>query len=54
MTRTTPSRRPTLSRGVSFAAAAGVALLAFAANSAVSPLYRVYQGEFPRRLPPPP
>jgi MFS family permease len=31
---------------VSFAAAAGIALLAFAANSAVSPLYRVYQGEF--------
>jgi predicted MFS family arabinose efflux permease len=31
---------------VSFAAAAAIALLAFAANSAASPLYRVYQGEF--------
>jgi predicted MFS family arabinose efflux permease len=46
MTRSHPSRRPTLSRGVSFAAAAAIALLAFAANSAASPLYRVYQGEF--------
>jgi MFS family permease len=31
---------------VSFAAAAAIALLAFAANSAASPLYRVYQSEF--------
>jgi MFS family permease len=31
---------------VSFAAAAAIALLAFAANSAASPLYRVYQGQF--------
>src|SRR3954469_17190616 len=46
MTRSNPSRRPTLSRGVSFAVAAAIALLAFAANSSASPLYRVYQGEF--------
>jgi MFS family permease len=46
MTRSGPSRRPTLSRGASFAAAAAIALLAFAANSAASPLYRVYQSEF--------
>src|SRR3954451_7569484 len=46
MTRSNPARRPTLSSGVSFAAAAAIALLAFAANSAASPLYRVYQGEF--------
>ena len=30
---------------MSFVAAAAIALLAFAANSAASPLYRVYQGE---------
>src|SRR5262249_31304038 len=44
--REAPSRRPTLSTSVSFAAAAGIAFLVFAANAAVSPLYRVYQAEF--------
>src|SRR3954449_7071830 len=46
MTTSNRSRRPTLSRGASCGAAGAIALLAFAANSAASPLYRVYQGEF--------
>src|SRR3954453_17860310 len=37
-----PPRRVTLSRRVSFWAAAGFAFLAFAASTAASPLYRVY------------
>src|SRR3954469_7547004 len=41
-----PSRRVTLSRRASFWAAAAVAVLAFAAGSAASPLYRVYEDEF--------
>lgn len=42
----TPPRRHALSRGPSFWAAAAIAFLAFAANAAASPLYRVYQAEF--------
>ena len=38
--------RPTLSRRTSFWAAAAFAFLAFAANTAASPLYRVYENEF--------
>src|SRR4051794_4694817 len=38
-----PSRRLTLSRGASFWAAAAFAFLAFAASTAASPLYRVYE-----------
>src|SRR4051794_32751579 len=41
-----PSRRVTLSRRASFWAVAAVAFLAFAAGSAASPLYRVYQDKF--------
>jgi MFS family permease len=41
-----PSRRSTLSRGASFSAAAAIALLGFAANTAASPLYRLYQAQF--------
>jgi len=44
--REKPSRRPALWRGLSFWAAASVAFLAFAANAAASPLYRVYQARF--------
>src|SRR3954447_16847100 len=40
------SRRPALSTAMSFRAAAAIAFLAFAANAAVSPLYRVYQVQF--------
>src|SRR3954469_20073538 len=40
------SRRLTLPPGPSFWVAAAIAFLAFAANAAVSPLYRVYQGRF--------
>ena len=40
------SRRFPLSRGPSFWVAAAIAFLAFAANAAVSPLYRVYQVMF--------
>src|SRR3954454_10867061 len=40
------SRRFLLSRESSFWAAAAIAFLAFAANAAVSPLYRVYQVQF--------
>jgi MFS family permease len=35
-----------LSKRASFWATAGVAFLAFAANAAASPLYRVYQAQF--------
>src|SRR3954470_4697767 len=38
-------RRPALSTSWSFRAAAGIAFLVFAANAAVSPLYRIYQAE---------
>src|SRR3954449_10314835 len=38
-----PSRRVTLSRRASFRAAAAIAFLAFAASTAASPLYRVYE-----------
>ena len=44
--REMPSRRPTLSTSMSFWAAAAIASLAFAANAAASPLYRVYQAKF--------
>jgi predicted MFS family arabinose efflux permease len=37
--------RPVLSRGLSFSAAAAIAFFAFAANTAASPLYRVYEAE---------
>jgi len=40
------SRRFLLPEGLSFWVAAAVAFLAFAANAAVSPLYRVYQVQF--------
>src|SRR4051794_6740354 len=40
------SRRVTLSRRASFWAAAVFAFLAFAAGSAASPLYRVYEDKF--------
>jgi MFS family permease len=40
------SRRFLLSRGLSFWGAAAVAFLAFAANAAASPLYRLYQVQF--------
>jgi MFS family permease len=39
-------RRPVLSASLSFHAAAAIAFLVFAANAAVSPLYRIYQGEY--------
>lgn len=41
-----PLRRKTLSMSTSFWAAAAIAFLAFAANAAASPLYRVYQAQF--------
>jgi Major Facilitator Superfamily len=41
-----PPRRMTLSRRASFWAAAAFGFLAFAAGSAASPLYRVYEDEF--------
>src|SRR4051794_20111822 len=41
-----PSRRVALSRRASFWAAAAFAVLAFAAGSAASPLYRVYEDKF--------
>jgi MFS family permease len=41
-----PSRRATLSTSMSFWAVAAIAFLAFAANTAASPLYRVYQVQF--------
>jgi MFS family permease len=44
--RQKPSRRPALPAGVSFWAVAGIAFLALAANTAASPLYRVYQARF--------
>lgn len=40
------SRRPALSTNLSFHVAAAIAFLVFAANAAVSPLYRIYQVEF--------
>jgi MFS family permease len=40
------SRRPALSTSTSFRAAAAIAFLVFAANAAVSPLYRIYQAKF--------
>lgn len=46
MARDKPSRRSTLSRGVPFSAAAAIAVLGFAANTAASPLYRLYQAQF--------
>src|SRR3954470_4045868 len=39
-------RLPALSTSMSFRAAAGIAFLVFAANAAVSPLYRIYQAQF--------
>jgi MFS family permease len=39
-------QRRTLPRGAAFWVAAAIAFLAFAANAAASPLYRVYQAEF--------
>ena len=44
--RNKPFRRPTLSTGMAFWATAMFALLGFAANTAASPLYRIYQAEF--------
>src|SRR4051812_35065361 len=44
--RETLARRPVLSTSMSFRAAAGIAFLVFAANAAVSPLYRIYQAQF--------
>ena len=41
-----PSRRVSLSRRASFWAAAAFAFLAFAASTAASPLYRVYEDKF--------
>lgn len=41
-----PARRHVLPKGLSFWAAAAIAFLAFAANAAASPLYRVYQSQF--------
>ena len=41
-----PSRRVTLSPRGSFWAAAAFAVLAFAANTAASPHYRVYENQF--------
>jgi MFS family permease len=46
LVREKQSRRPTLSTSVSFRAAAAIAFLVFAANAAVSPLYRIYQAQF--------
>src|SRR3954464_14244853 len=44
--RETLSHRRALSTSTSFRAAAAIAFLVFAANAAVSPLYRIYQAEF--------
>src|SRR3954454_14761605 len=44
--RETLSRRPALSTSLSFPAVAAIAFLVFAANAAVSPLYRIYQAQF--------
>src|ERR1051325_6566867 len=44
--RETLSRRPALSTSMSFHVAAAIAFLVFAANAAVSPLYRIYQAQF--------
>jgi MFS family permease len=44
--RRKPLGRATLTTGVAFWAAAMIAFLGFAANTAASPLYRVYQAEF--------
>jgi predicted MFS family arabinose efflux permease len=44
--REKPSRPVALSTGASFWAAAAIAFLPFAANTAASPLYRVYQAQF--------
>lgn len=41
-----PLRRLVVPKGVAFGAAAAIAFLAFAANTAASPLYRVYQAQF--------
>ena len=41
-----PLRRPAMPDGVAFGVAAVAAFLAFASNSAASPLYRVYQAQF--------
>src|SRR5215218_5698760 len=41
-----PSRRVTLSQRASFWTAAACAFLAFAASTAASPLYRVYEDKF--------
>jgi MFS family permease len=43
--RKKPFRRATLSTGVAFWATAMIAFLGFAANTAASPLYRIYQAE---------
>src|SRR4051794_35854789 len=40
------SRRPALSTSMSFWAVAAIAFMVFAANAAVSPLYRIYQAQF--------
>jgi MFS family permease len=44
--RETLFRRSALSTSVSFRAVAAIAFLVFAANAAVSPLYRIYQAQF--------
>ena len=44
--REKPARRLTLSTGASFWAAGAIVFLPFAANTAASPLYRVYQAQF--------
>src|SRR5215469_8909657 len=41
-----PLRRLALPKGAAFGVAAVAAFLAFASNSAASPLYRVYQAQF--------
>ena len=46
MAKAKPARRVTLSERASFWAAAAFAFLAFAANTAASPLYRVYEAQF--------
>jgi hypothetical protein len=43
---TAVAERRTLPRRVAFRVAAAIALVAFAATTAASPLYRVYQAEF--------
>src|ERR671925_2195562 len=44
--RAKPFGLPTLPRRLAFWVAAAVAFLVFAANTAASPLYRVYQAQF--------